>query len=51
VKYDPLPIDLPDVADDYSADTGVNLFHGLLNGLVIVGLFAVVFVAFAVVTG
>lgn len=50
MKYDPLPIDLPDLPDDYSADTGVNFFHGLFTGLVIVGLFAVVFIGAWVIT-
>lgn len=51
MKHDPLPIDLPDLADDYSADTGVNFFRGLAAGLAIVGLFALVFAGFAVITG
>jgi hypothetical protein len=44
VKHDPLPIDLPDLA-------GVNFFRGLAAGLAIVGLFALVFAGFAVITG
>lgn len=42
------PLDYEESDDD---PTGLNFFRGLVDGLAITGLFIVVFVGFAVITG